>query len=453
MSQRKAAEAIRLYDQLLKQHRSSTAEIIARGIKERQLYFTDRLRCDVLRPCFLDEATDVSVRTAAVAAVAALNSIHQQLIHNLSLLPTLGFPGWATALARVDAETVLPTVVGRIDGLRDRTGEIQFIEYNTNPGGIIETDELAEVFAATPCMQALGEQVPCTTLSTRAAMLETLLGHQRQLGRGEPPALALIGPVEPKNQLGVDKLLAFLSDNGIFTRSVLFDANWSNQGGGLFLDDRRIDAVIFAYPDTAVRFLLQNNLDHPIFKAVHESTAYIVNGFFRSAVLYSKTLFAAISDPEFPGIERTPEIAQAERWIPWTRLFRDGSTIYQGKRVRLEQLVTEHRDRFVLKPAFGFGGDGVTLGWEATAEQWAATLAQTQQRPYIVQERIEMIREPYPLLEGENLEFTERYSDLNPFVWGDVRAEGYMIRLSQTSLLNVSAGTGSMTPVFIVPER
>ena len=53
------------------------------------------------------------------------------------------------------------------------------------------------------------------------------------------------------------------------------------------------------------------------------------------------------------------------------------------------------------------------------------------------------------IIDGE-LRFDERYLDLDPYVWDGERVEGCGVRLSKLALLNVSAGGGSATPMFII---
>ena len=75
--------------------------------------------------------------------------------------------------------------------------------------------------------------------------------------------------------------------------------------------------------------------------------------------------------------------------------------------------------------------------------------------PYVVQQKVELQREPFPELAGGDgqaaLGFRDLVVDLDPFVFnGEV--EGFLTRLSGTSLANVTSG-GGQVPAFIVEER
>jgi hypothetical protein len=67
-----------------------------------------------------------------------------------------------------------------------------------------------------------------------------------------------------------------------------------------------------------------------------------------------------------------------------------------------------------------------------------------------VQEKVELRRQTFPLLDGE-LRFEDLVVDLDPFLFqGEV--EGFLTRLSSTSLANVSSG-GGQVPAFVVTPR
>jgi len=56
--------------------------------------------------------------------------------------------------------------------------------------------------------------------------------------------------------------------------------------------------------------------------------------------------------------------------VPWTRLVRSGTTRYRGEVWELERLLLEKREAFVLKPAQGFAGGGISIGRFTSSEAW-----------------------------------------------------------------------------------
>jgi len=51
------------------------------------------------------------------------------------------------------------------------------------------------------------------------------------------------------------------------------------------------------------------------------------------------------------------------------------------------------------------------------------------------------------------LDISERLVDLDPYLFDGVEMEGMLTRLAATTLLNVTAGGGSVTPSFLIEAR
>jgi hypothetical protein len=79
--------------------------------------------------------------------------------------------------------------------------------------------------------------------------------------------------------------------------------------------------------------------------------------------------------------------------------------------------------------------------------EWEAALATALQSSYVVQGKVELLRQRFPEL-SPSLAFRDLVVDLDPFVFeGEV--EGFLTRLSGTSLANVTSG-GGQVPSFLV---
>ena len=90
------------------------------------------------------------------------------------------------------------------------------------------------------------------------------------------------------------------------------------------------------------------------------------------------------------------------------------------------------------------------IGAEMSDPQWEAALAEALRSSYVVQEKVELLRMTFPEL-GPELRFRDLVVDLDPFVFeGEV--EGFLTRLSGTSLANVTSG-GGQVPAFLLEPR
>ena len=101
----------------------------------------------------------------------------------------------------------------------------------------------------------------------------------------------------------------------------------------------------------------------------------------------------------------------------------------------------------MLKPNDDYGGHGVFLGWERTADEWEHAIELALERPYVVQERVSLKKTPMPRF-TDRVRMEGMFIDFNPFLFHN-EAEGALIRLSTSSLLNVTAG-GGQTALLIM---
>jgi hypothetical protein len=136
---------------------------------------------------------------------------------------------------------------------------------------------------------------------------------------------------------------------------------------------------------------------------------------------------------------------------------REGHTTRDGEKVDLPAFVLGHRERLVMKPNDEYGGKGVFIGWEMTDADWTRALAEALASSFVVQERVDVLRQEFPQMievtgsDRGRLQLGEFVVDLDPYVFGG-EVEGFLTRLSATSLANVTSGAGQV-PSFLVEPR
>jgi uncharacterized circularly permuted ATP-grasp superfamily protein len=172
---------------------------------------------------------------------------------------------------------------------------------------------------------------------------------------------------------------------------------------------------------------------------------------FRCKPLHKKAIFAVLTDDDLQGLFSESERAAIARHVPWTRRVSEERTRRGGVDIDLPEYVREHRESLVMKPNDEYGGKGVYIGAEMSAADWEAALAEALRSSYVVQDKVELRRESFPELGPEGLRMRELVVDLDPFIFqGEV--EGFLTRLSGTSLANVTSG-GGQVPAFLVSPR
>ena len=110
--------------------------------------------------------------------------------------------------------------------------------------------------------------------------------------------------------------------------------------------------------------------------------------------------------------------------------------------------ILEHRESLVLKPAHGYGGRSVLVGDETPPGTWEAAAMAGLADPWVVQERVTIPEEPFPVVVDGALRFDQLKVNANPFYAAGAEV-GAVTRASRSAVINVSAGGGSV-PTFVV---
>jgi hypothetical protein len=107
----------------------------------------------------------------------------------------------------------------------------------------------------------------------------------------------------------------------------------------------------------------------------------------------------------------------------------------------------------VLKPNDEYGGNGVLIGWETPPDTWQEAVRFAVNNPYVVQERVKIAYEDFPSLVDGKLNISRRLVDADPFIFKGQTVSGALTRLSSVTLLNVTAGGGSVVPTFEIHKK
>ncbi|HCJ32944.1 MAG TPA: hypothetical protein DHV65_01410, partial [Ktedonobacter sp.] len=196
----------------------------------------------------------------------------------------------------------------------------------------------------------------------------------------------------------------------------------------------------------------RGGMDHPVVRAVLDGAVCMVNP-FRCKILHKKASLAVLYDKRNANLFSAAEQEAIEAHIPWTCRVENRHVHYHGETIDLIPFILEHRENLVLKPNDEYGGKGVVLGWQIDASGWEQTILTALSEPYIVQERVAIPTEPYPIMINGQVTFVDQMLDTNPLVFYGDYVDGCLSRLSSEALLNVSAGTGSAAATFIVEKR
>jgi uncharacterized circularly permuted ATP-grasp superfamily protein len=208
------------------------------------------------------------------------------------------------------------------------------------------------------------------------------------------------------------------------------------------------DAVDVVYRRALLSELVEREEEvGPFLSAYRDGRAHFVNS-FRCGLSEDKAFFGILTDEAFAGLMTAEERDLVARTVPWTRRMEERRTLKAGREVDLVPFVLAHAAELVLKPAHGYGGQSVLVGVEATPDAWQSTVERALRSPWVVQERVPIPREEFPVCEDGLLAFEPLGVNANPFYAAGAEA-GAVARASRSAVINVSAGGGSV-PTFVL---
>jgi uncharacterized circularly permuted ATP-grasp superfamily protein len=442
------ADAIRVYHALLEDDRAlaqASAEKLAGAQPGACLTFGDTPLCSVLRPSFLTPAAYSYIQSACHTLAAAMFRLAEQMPDDPELLEPMGLTPEERDLIAVDPgfRPISPTT--RLDSFLGPDAWY-FVEYNAEtPAAIAYEDHLTELFFQLPVMQAFRGTHSVTALPARHRLLGMLLGAYKQWGGSEKPSIAIVDWAGLPTATEFELFARYFRQEGLRV-TIAEPRDLRYNGRRLYAGDTPVD-LIYRRVLTA-ELLQQPEVAEPLVRAYKAHHVCVVNS-FRAKLLHKKMIFALLSDDRYARYFDDAERRTIRAHVPWTRQVADGPSTYQDRHIDLLPFIRDHRDRLVLKPNDEYGGKGVVIGWERSQSEWEAALADALAAPSVVQERVPVAKERFPVWRDGELAWPELAVDLDPFLFG-TEVGGALTRLSAAALLNVTAGTGSLAPTVLV---
>jgi hypothetical protein len=214
-----------------------------------------------------------------------------------------------------------------------------------------------------------------------------------------------------------------------------------NKDGKLYLDGRPIDVVLRYFmliplsADPRAAELLE-----PILRAHHEGGTVLFAHLETTAYAYKDNL-AFLSDERYRHAFSAEEAALIDRVVPWTRMLEPD----------LHEYCRAHREQLTIKPHAGAGAAGTRAGWQVSAEEWGALLAEATPGEYIVQRRV--VPQHEPVLNPDTGELEEWVPIWGMFVT-DRGYSGMWVRAQRsTGTAVIGYGTSAgFTSVFSYPK-
>lgn len=446
-------EAIQDYNDLLTDDLAAESQARLDSLQQQHgLFFGGRPLCTVLRPRFMTPEQYRFLQARMSVLLRAFDTAYRAAMEQEHIRRQFGLLDWEEELIKHDPGFRDPSPTSRVDTFFvTERGGLRLTEYNAEtPASPAYNDALAEIFYGLPVMREYLREYEVRPMPSRHGVMHALIdAYQQWAGRREAPHIAILDWREVPS----------------YSEFVLFSDYFRSQGlECIIADPREVEYrdgklvagdfhITLIYKRVLIsELVMRGGLDHPVVRAVLDGAVCMVNP-FRCKILHKKASLAVLSDERNADLFSVEELAAIDAHIPWTYRVEDRSARYRGQTIDLLPYIFEHRENFVLKPNDEYGGKGIVLGWEVSAEEWGGAIQGALQEPYIVQERVAIPSEPYPSLVDGHVTFIDRMLDTNPLIFYGSYMDGCLSRLSTEALLNVTAGSGSADATFVVEKR
>jgi uncharacterized circularly permuted ATP-grasp superfamily protein len=413
-------------------------------MRERRLTFGGRLLCPFLRPFFLDPGDEARVKGAAETLWRLGERVANAAASDPSMLEYLGLSDDEIKLAEIDPGYGVASTAARADAFI-LPESLQFAEYNAeSPAGPGYSQRLSELFDELPLMRQFKERFDVRYYTPIPQLLDALVQSYRDWGgTARPPRMAIVDWREVPTWSEFELLRDAFTAAGVPTtvadpRDLVFD------GRGLHANGEHIDLV---YRRVLINDIVARSTECKPLLDAYRAKAVCVANTLRCKIAHKKAFFAVLTDERYAALFSDDERAVIAAHVPWTRVVRDD----------LADDIRRRRERLVLKPSDEYGGTGVTLGWETDAGAWDDTINRALRqsggdgRAWIVQERINIRREIFPVCEPGGPTERDMLVDFAPYLFRG-RVAGFLTRLSATGLANVTSG-GGQVPSFVVGTK
>ena len=451
MSARKLDEAVAWLERRIEGDPNINAELFARLAAEQRalgLLHGARPVCPFLRPHVVSREQYDAVSAAAQTLATAFERLVEAALADDALLAELDPTEREAKMARIDPGHPYVCVTSRLDAYQNGD-DFKFLEYNAeNPAGIADQIQLEKVLFTLPHMREFLARYAHWLPRPHVRLLKTLVEVYRAWGgEVERPQIAIVDWAGVSTESEFRILQDYFAAQGHPTtiadpRSLTYD------GANLFAGDFRVDIL---YKRVVIHeFLKKFDETHPLSRAYAERKVCMVNP-FRAKLAHKKLGFAVLSDPTHAHLFTPGQLAAIRKHIPWTRRVRRGTTTaFDGGEDDLVEILRRGRASLVLKPNDDYGGAGVVIGWETSAEDWEQAITHALSASYVAQERVAVRKVRMHVFQEDRLEREEMLVDFNPYLFLG-KAEGALVRLSSSSLLNVSSGGGE-TALLVLEE-
>ena len=448
MKNKLAQKIADLNTQLQEEYEKDT-ELFAELVKVQSdlgLLFDDRPTCPFLRPHFISRTQYDEIVHAAETIADAEKTLTYAALEDEELLARFDLTEMEEKLVRIDPGYEKICNSSRLDTFISSEG-FKFLEYNAEtPAGVGDQMQLEKVLNRIPLIKDFLRENENWRPKPHQKLLQSLFTSYREFGGNKSkPNIAIVDWEGVSTEAEFYILKDYFESMG-FPSIILDPSEIEYDGEKLTAGTFDIDII---YKRVLIHELLEKvDGSHPIIQSYIDENLCMSNN-FRVKIPHKKMSFAIMSDPECAGIFDDEQLKIIGKHIPWTRKVEKVKTTFNGDEIDLLEYLRKNKDTFLLKPNDDYGGKGIVMGWEATQPEWETAIDEALKDSFVVQEKAAIEKKEYPVF-NEKVTMENLLVDFDPFLFQN-KVEGGMVRLSSSSLVNVTQG-GGQTALIVLED-
>jgi len=453
------ADVIAAYNDMLAANTAlaqDSADMLARRSISDKLTFGGVPFLRTLRPRFVTPRQYAYIQQSCNTLAEAMNRLRKAVLQDAQLRAQLDLTPEEERLALVDPGFDQPSPSIRMDSFWSEHAW-HFVECNgESPAAILYDDVGSDLFRDLPSVQKFQERYNIQPIYSTDRFMQEINTQYAQFraNRGsnefpERPRIAIVDWDFVPTYTEFELFQEYFHKQGLEC-IICTPQECEYDGNRLRAKGMTID--LFYKRVLTSELLAQPAVAEPITRAYVDGRVMVINA-FQAKILHKKMSLALLHDDANYHLFTPEQIEVIQRHIPWTRKVVEGQTSYGDQQIDLLAFIRDNRDRLVLKPNDEYGGKGVYIGWTMNQQEWEAALAEATRSSFVVQEKVALDKEPFPYLtDNGGLEIVQLAADLDPYIY-DTDTQGILTRLSAQALLNVTAGTGSVTCTMLVEPK
>lgn len=446
MNQELNKKVTELNKKLLENHKNDS-QLFSHLIEiqsELGLLYGERPTCPFLRPHFMSRTRYDAVAKAAENIAKAARNLADAALENDEILAKLDLTEKELQMARINPGYEKLCVTSRLDTFIGDE-DFKFLEYNAEtPAGVGDQMQLEIVLEQIPEIKEFLKENAHWRPKPHQKLLQSLFTVYREHGgKKSKPNIAIVDWEGVSTEAEFYTLKDYFESKGF--RTLIVDPH------ELEYDGEKLHAGSFEIDIFYKRVLIHEFLEkfddsHPFIRAYTDGNICMANS-FRVKLAHKKASFAIMTDEKYASIFTSEQIESIKNHVPWTRKVEESKTKFEDNEIDLIEFLRKNREKFLLKPNDDYGGKGITLGWESSESVWENALNEALSHSFVVQERAEIEKRTFPVFD-ESVHLEELLVDFDPFLFLN-EVEGGLVRLSSSSLVNVTQGGGQSALIVL----